>query len=177
MTLDPRVYGHGLARGQNLRHFQKMFFSFSVTQTISADSWSDISRPCDIDLCGMKWWSAWPILHGPVILPYILKTIWCMISKFLDNESVWCTSLTSNKCRSQWPIFHGPAVLPYILKFTWCINVMVCENESVWRNLWPQNKCGSQWPIFHSPVICCIFWRLFDVWMSYFVIMSQFDGT
>ena len=36
-----------------------------------------IAQSCDIDLWVMKWRSAWSIFHGPVILPYILKTIWC----------------------------------------------------------------------------------------------------
>ena len=33
--------------------------------------------------------SLWPIFHGPVILPYILKTIWCMNIILWDCESVW----------------------------------------------------------------------------------------
>ena len=38
----------------------------------------------------MKWRSsAWPIFHGSVILPYILKTIWYMSIIVWDNESVW----------------------------------------------------------------------------------------
>ena len=30
----------------------------------------------------------WPIFHGPVILPYILKTIWCMYIILWEYESV-----------------------------------------------------------------------------------------
>ena len=63
---------------QNLGHLSKVFFYFSVMETTYADSWSDMAQPCDMDLWVMKWRSAWPIFHGPVILPYILKTIWCM---------------------------------------------------------------------------------------------------
>ena len=33
--------------------------------------------------------SLWHIFHGPVILPYILKTIWCMNILIWDFESVW----------------------------------------------------------------------------------------
>ena len=33
--------------------------------------------------------SLWPIFHGPVIVPYISKTIWWMSVIFLDNETVW----------------------------------------------------------------------------------------
>ena len=34
----------------------------------------------------IKYRSLWPIFHGPVILPYILKTIWCM------NIIIWASS-------------------------------------------------------------------------------------
>ena len=36
----------------------------------------------------MQWRSAWPIFHGPVILPYILKTTWCMHIILSGYESV-----------------------------------------------------------------------------------------
>ena len=93
--------------------------------------------------------SLWPIFHGPVILPYILKTIWCMNTILWDYESVWPDVWPKNKCRSLWPIFHGPVILPYILKAIWCVNTIIWDYESVW----PQNKCRSLWPIFHGQVI------------------------
>ena len=57
-------------------------------------SWSDMSQPCDMDLWVMKWRSAWPIFHGPVILLYILKTVWCM-NIILWDMSLYDTTLTS----------------------------------------------------------------------------------
>ena len=57
-----------------------------------------------------------PIFHGPLILPYILKTISCMNITLWDYESVWPDVWPQNKCRSLWPIFHGPVILPYTLK-------------------------------------------------------------
>ena len=122
-------------------------------ETTCADSWSDMAHPYDIDLCVMKWRSAWPILHGPVILPYILKTIWCMNIILWDNESVWHDVWPQNKCRSLWLVFHGPVILPYILKTIWCMNIILLDNESVWHDVWPQNKCRSLWLVFHGPVI------------------------
>ena len=44
--------------------------------------------------------SLWPIFHGPVILPYSLKTIWCMYIILWDYESVWPQVWPQNKCRS-----------------------------------------------------------------------------
>ena len=57
-----------------------------------------------------------PIFHGPVILPYILKTIWYMNSILRDYGSVWPNVWPKNKCRSLLPVFHGPVFLPYILR-------------------------------------------------------------
>ena len=114
----------------------------------------------------MTWRSAWPIFHGPLILPCILKTIWCINITLLDYESVWRDVWPQNKCRSLWPIFHGPVILPYILKTVWCMNILLRNYESVWPDarayktlicylpdIWPKNKCRSLWPIFHGPVI------------------------
>ena len=101
-----------------LKFLVKVFFYFSV-----ADSWSDFGQPCDIDL-DIKWRSAWPIFHSPVILPYILKTIWCMNIILWDYKPVWPDVWPQNKCRSLWPILYGPVILPYILKTVWCINII-----------------------------------------------------
>ena len=40
-----------------------------------------------------------------MILPYILKTVWCMNIIIWDYESVWPKVLPQNKYRSLWPIF------------------------------------------------------------------------
>ena len=87
----------------------------------------------------MKWRSAWLIFYGPVILPYILKTIWCIYIICSDYESVW----PQTKCRSQWPVFHCPVFLLYIFKTSWCINIILWDYESVWHDFWLQNKCLS----------------------------------
>ena len=101
----------------------------------------------------MKRRSPWPIFHCPVILPYILKTIWYMNAIFWDYESVWPDVWPKNKCRSLWPIFHAPVILPYILKTIWYMTTILWDCETVWPNVWPKYKCRSPWPIFHGPVI------------------------
>ena len=107
--------------------------------------------------------SLWPIFHGPVILPYIWKTIWCMNIIVWDYESVWHNIWPQNKCKSLWPVFHGPVILPYILKIIWYMNT-IWDYESVWPDVWPQNIystcdlyfmyipniCRSLWSIFHG---------------------------
>ena len=87
--LTPGSMPRGGARGQNLGHLKKVFFYFSVMERTYADSWSDMAQPCDMDLWVMKWRSAWPVFHGPVILSYILKTIWCMYIILWEYESEW----------------------------------------------------------------------------------------
>ena len=101
----------------------------------------------------MKWRWAWPIFHGPVILPYILMTIWCMYIIFWVYESVWPDIWPQIKSRSLLLIFHASVIFPYILKTVWCMNILIWDYESVWPDIWPQNKCRSLWPIFHGPVI------------------------
>ena len=101
--------------------------------------------------------SLWPIFHGPVILPYILKTVWYMNILLRNYESVWPDVWPENKCRSLWPIFHGPVILPYILKTIWCMNIILWDYESVWHDIWHQNKCRSLWPIFHGLVILTLY--------------------
>ena len=86
------------------------------------------------------------------ILPYILKTIWCMKIILLDYESVWHGIWPQNKFRSLWPIFQGPMILPYVLKTIWCIKIILLDYESVWH-IWSQNKFRSLWLIFHGSVI------------------------
>ena len=94
-----------------------------------------------------------PIFHGPVILPYSLKTIWYMNTILWDYESVWPDVWPQNICRTLWPIFHGPVILPCILNTIQWLNFILFEYESVWPDFWPHNQCRSLWPIFHGPVI------------------------
>ena len=131
-----------------------------------------------IELIWSKIWpqnkcrSLWPIFHGPMSLPYILKTNWCMNIVLWDYDSVWPYVWPQNKSRLLWPTFHGPVILPYILKTVWCMNILLWDY--IWPDNWLQNKCTSLWPIFYGPVIlpcilktvwmvqwfCLVFWRL-----------------
>ena len=97
--------------------------------------------------------SLWAIFHGSVILPYILKAIWCINMITWAYESVWFDVWPQNKNESLWPIFHGSVILCYIFKTYWCINMIPWNNESVWLDALPQNKTDSLWPIFHGSVI------------------------
>ena len=126
-------------------------------ETTYADSWSDMAQLCDMDLWAMKWRSAWPIFHGPVILPYILKTMWCMYIILCEYESVWPEVWPQNKCRSLWPVFRGPVIWPYILKVIWCINILIWDYDSVWPDVWPQTKFYGPAILLH--ILKTIWWR------------------
>ena len=100
---------------------------------------------CKADVsCLFQYRSLWPIFYGPVILSYILKTIWCMCiilweyesvrpdylmheHYYLGYESVWPNVLPQNKYRSLWPIFYGPVIVHYILKTIWCMNIILWD--------------------------------------------------
>ena len=113
----------------------------------------------------------WPVFHGPVILPYIWKTIWCMNIIIWDYESVWPKVWPQNKYRSLWPIFHGPVILCYILKTVWCMNIILWDYGSVWPEFDLKinaGLCDLYFMVQWSP-------RPFDAWVSYFQIMRLCD--
>ena len=130
-----------------------MFFYFSVTKTTWADSWLDFSQPCSIDLRVMKWRSPWSILDSPVILPYILNTIWCMNIILWDSESVCSMFDLKINVRHFDLYFVVQWFFPFILNTIWGMNIILWDYESVWPDIWPENICRSLWPIFHDPVI------------------------
>ena len=125
----------------------------------------------------MEWRSAWPIFHSPVILPYILKTIWCMNVILWDYESVWPDVWPQKKCRSLWLIFHGPVIFSYILKTVWCMNIILRDYESYDPTFDLKITVGHCDLYFMVQWFCLISGRLFDIWTSYFWIMSQYDTT
>ena len=105
----------------------------------------------------------WPIFHGPVILAYISKTIWCMSVIFSDNETMWPKLWPQSKYKSTWLMFHGLVILlnlqDYLLDehHSW-------YNGSVWHIHWPYQVYIGQWPIFYGPAILLhilktIWWR------------------
>ena len=61
-----------------------------------------------------KCMSLWPIVHGPVILCYILKTIWCINIILWDYGSVWPDVWHQNKFSSLWSIFHPSDFVFYV---------------------------------------------------------------
>ena len=154
-----------------------MFFYFSVKETTYADNWSDMAQPCDMVLWVMKWWSAWPIFHGPVILPYILKTIWCMYIILWEYEWVWHNVWPQNKCGSLWPLFHGPVILRYILKTIWCMNIIPWDYRQYDPTFVFKLNVGVCDLYFMVQWFCLISPTLFDAWVSYFQIMRQCDPS
>ena len=84
----------------------KQFSGLNIILSDYESVWPDIWPP---NICS----SLWPIFHGPLILPFILKTVWCMNIILSDYESVWHDIWPRNKCRSLWSIFHGPVILPF----------------------------------------------------------------
>ena len=107
----------------------------------------EILIQCDTNIELKLYIGQWPIRHGPVILPYILKTIWWNIG------SMWCKDLPHKMHEGQWHTFHGPVILSYILKTIWWINVILGDEDSMWYKHWTETIYVNQWPIFHGPAV------------------------
>ena len=134
-----------------------------------------MAQSCDIDLWVMKWRSAWPIFHSPVILPYIFKTISCMYI-ILSNQYDAMFDLK---------IHVGHCDLYFMVQWFCLVSWRLFD---VWTSLF---RIMNQYdPTFDLKIIvghcdlyfmvhwfCVISWRLFDVWTSLFGIMTQYDQT
>ena len=58
------------------------------------------------------------------------------------------------------------------------MNITLWHYESVWPDMWPHLiNVGHCDLYFMVQRFCFISWRLFDVWTSYFRIVSQYDQT
>ena len=141
-----------------LLYILKTFWCMNIIFWDNESVWHDILPQ---NICR----SVWPIFHGPVIVPYILK--------LFSGWTFYFGILSQCDLTSDLKIF-GPLNLPYIFKTVWCMNIILWDYmyESVWHNIWPRNKCRSLWPIVHGPVILP-YYLVFDGWMSYFWKMSQ----
>ena len=115
--------------------------------------------------------SLWPIFHGPLILHYILKTIWCMSILISDYESVW---------PDVWPKINVGHCDLYFMVHWFCI--ISWRLFDVWASLF---RIMNQYdPTFdlkinvgHCDLYFMVQWffvispRLFDGCVSYFQIM------
>ena len=121
--------------------------------------------------------SLWPIFHGPVILPYILKTFWCMNIILRDYESVWWDI---------WPQKNvGHCDLYFMVQWLFLISwrlfdvwtsyfLILCQYDTT---LDLKINVGHCCVYFMVQWFCLTSWRLFDIWTPYFGIMSKYDLT
>ena len=139
----------------------------------------------------------WPIIHGPVILPYmyVLKTSWWAIDII---SSMWCKDLP-HLYVGQWPTYLGPVILPYILKSSWWTIVIIgilipcdaknCLIKSMWvsdLHFMVQWLCLISWSCTgeidsvwhkHWPKIYMLVSDLyFMVWWFCLIFLKLFDG-
>ena len=114
----------------------------------------------------------WPIFHGPVILPYILKTIWYMNILSWKYESVWL---------DVWPQINVGHCDLYFMVHWFCLKSWrLFDVWTLWFTIMSQYD-----PMFDLKInighcdlyfivqwFCVTSWRLFDVWTSFFGIMD-----
>ena len=140
-----------------------MFFYFSVMETTYADSWSDMAQPCNMDLWVMKWRSAWPIFHGPVILSYLevyqiyvhhTLGVWISMTQHLTSKLMEITDLYS---MVQW--FY---LISWRLFDVWTLLFGIMSQYDPKFDL--KINIGHYDLYFMVQWFCLISWRLFYVW-------------
>ena len=112
-----------------------------------------------------------------MILPYILKTIWCMNIVIWDYESVWPKVLPQNKYRSHyilWPSDFALYLKDYLMYVYHTLGVWISTTS---RDVTFDLKINVGHCDLYSMVqwFCLISWRLFDAWILLFGIMNQYD--
>ena len=112
----------------------------------------------------------WPMFHAPVVLPYILKTIWWtnVIIGILDPCDV---KINHIKCKWVSDLHFVVLWFWHILKTFWWryigLKLLIpCDIKFVW----PTNIYVGQWPIFCGTVILpyifnTIWWTSLILWI------------
>ena len=153
--------------------FTLYFENYLMYEHHTLGSWVSMTLYLPQNICS----TVWPIFHGQVILPNILKTIQWLNIILWEYESVWHDIWPQNKCRPLWSIFHGPVILHYILKTIWYMNTILRDHESVWPDVCLKIFVAHYDLYFMVKWFCLISWKLFSGWTSYFGIMSWYDPT
>ena len=115
--------------------------------------------------------SLWPTFHGPVILPYMSKTVWCMriMSQY---DQIFDLKINVGHCdlyfMVQWfcLIFWGLFDI-----WTWYFGIM-SQYDPTFDLKINVGHCDLYFMVHWFYLIS---WRLFDIWIPYFGIMSQYD--
>ena len=113
----------------------------------------------------------WRIFHGPVILPYISKTVRCLtilLRDYESNDPMFDLKINVGHCDLYFMVQWFALYLEDYLIIRW-------DNDSVWPDFWTQYKCWSICSVEFFHWFCFISLRLFDVWISYFEYDSMFD--
>ena len=116
----------------------------------------------------------WPVFHGPVILPYILKNIcWtnAIIGILVPCDAIFASL---NVCGSVTYISWSSDFVLYLEDYL-MDGCCTGDIDSVWHKHWTETIYVSQWPIFHAPVILpyilTIWWT--NVIMEYWIHVKQ----
>ena len=137
-----------------------------------ADSWSDMAQPCDIDLWVMKWRSAWSIFHGPVILPYILKTIWCMYIILSEYKTVRpAFDLKINGHCDLYFMVQGLCLIPWRLFLVWTSLFGIMNQYDLTHDL--KINVGHR-DLLHGPVILPYVWK---TTCCMYIILSEYESV
>ena len=118
--------------------------------------------------------SLWPIFHGPMIWPHILKVIWCMNIFIWDYESLWpdvWAQINVGHCDLYFMV-HWFGLISWRLFDVWTSLFGIMNHYDLTFDL--KINVGHCDLYFMVQWFCVTSWGLFDVWTSYFGIMGQY---
>ena len=123
----------------------------------------------------LKCRSLWPIFHGSVTLPYILKTIWTSNFGIMSQyDTTFDIKLKVGHCD-----------IYFMVQWFCLISWKLFSGWTSYFGMMSQYDPTSDHKIFvgHCDLyfmvhwICHMSWRLFDVWTLYFLLMSQCNAA
>ena len=124
------------------------------------------------------WWSSY---FASYLEDYLMEK-----RRTWDNGLLWLKDRPCKIYVGQWPIFHGPLILPYIIvRFKLFLYIKKWHRLGIFVPLRALALVDIGTPMFDLKInvghidlyymvqwFCLISWGLFDVWTSYFRIMS-----
>ena len=115
----------------------------------------EILIQCDTNIELKLYVGQWPILHGPVILPYILKTIWWNIG------SMWCKDLPQ---KNAWSVTYISWSSDFVLHLEDYDGLMLYWEMKIQcdTNIELKLYMSTSDLYFMVQRFCLISWRLFD---------------
>ena len=120
--------------------------------------------------------SLWLIFHGPMVLPYILKTtdVWTSYFGIMSQyDTTFDLKINVGHCDLYFMV-QWFCLISWRLFDIWTPYFGIM---SQYDRMFDHKIFVGHCDLFHGPWFCFISWKLFSDWTSYLGIMSQYDLT